>query len=278
VSRPRLSDSELSFFRTFGFVVLRNALSGHELATMNAEFDRAMAAQHPEPFDGTRRHNAVMMDEDTPFYASLMEDPRFLAPAQQLYGDDVLGVCVDGNRYVGDTAWHPDSSSPHQFGVKFAIYLQPVRAASGALRVLPGSHRLFPWPQDFFDGMQRRPIAEVPAFALDSDPGDVVAFDLRMWHASCGGAADRRMCTVVYYADVKTPEGQDLLRRQGAQNVENMKHANGLAPMLRTHLYSASWVANPGRSAVRQRWIDRLTEIGYLTAPGLVERPEPAPR
>jgi hypothetical protein len=212
------------------------------------------------------------MDEETPLFASLLEDPRFVAPARQLYGEDVLGICVDGNRYVGDTGWHPDSADPSQYGVKFAIYLQPVRAETGALRVLPGSHRQCPWSLEFFAGMQQRPIAEVPAHALESDPGDVVAFDLRLWHASRGGAADRRMCTVVYYADLKTPAGGDALRRMGAQNIVNLRSANGGIPTARDYLYPASWVANAGRGPLRQRWIDRLTEVGYLTAPGLVER------
>jgi len=44
-----------------------------------------------------------------------------------------------------------------------------------------------------------------PATALCSEPGDLVAFDLRLWHGSWGGKTDRRMCTVVYYKNPETP-------------------------------------------------------------------------
>ena len=98
--------------------------------------------------------------------------------------------------------------------------------------------------------------------------GDVVAFDLRLWHASCGGSRDRHMCTVVYYANPKTPAEAKALRDQGAGNVraglENFRPK-------RHYLYSRAWMANPRGSAARRGWIDRLSELGYFDAPGVVE-------
>jgi hypothetical protein len=76
------------------------------------------------------------------------------------------------------------------------------------------------------------------------------------------------MCTVVYYANPKTDEELTALQQQSAANVrigiENFKPK-------RRHLYSKDWVANPGGNADRQGWIDRLQEIGYFDAPGVVE-------
>ena len=40
--------------------------------------------------------------------AGLIEDPRFLGPASQLLGDDLIGVNCTANRFVGDTEWHCD--------------------------------------------------------------------------------------------------------------------------------------------------------------------------
>lgn len=260
-----LTADEIARFHAFGFLRLRGLLSDADLARMHAELDQAMAEQHPgETFDGTQRWNAVLMGHDAPFFDALLEDARFLGPARQLYGESTLGICVDGNRYVGDTGWHPDTVDASQYGVKFAIYLPRVRADSGALRVIPGSHRLPLGDEAFAATMRGLPIAEVPATAIESDPGDVVAFDLRLWHASLGGASDRRMCTVVYYADVDTAAGRDALRRQGAQNVQNIR---GI--LHRPYLYPREWI--DAASPTRRRWIERLTEVGYLTAPGLVE-------
>lgn len=208
-----------------------------------------------------------MMDEDTPFFASLLEDARFLSVARQLYGDDVIGVGADANRYTGDTGWHRDTGSVDQFGVKFAFYLQPVGPGSGALRVIPGTHRL-PDDDEFAQGVRSLEAAEVPHVSLPSKPGDVVAFDLRLWHASQGGSTDRHMCTVVYYTNPKTEAQRAALQRQGEGNVR--AGLENFQPR-RRYLYSRAWMSNPHGSEVRQGWIDRLREIGYFDAPGVVE-------
>ena len=72
------------------------------------------------PSDGTRRHMLRMMGSKTPFFASLLEAPRFCDVAEKLFGEDCLGAVTDANRYVGDTRWHPDTTSLHRYGVKFA--------------------------------------------------------------------------------------------------------------------------------------------------------------
>ncbi len=39
---------------------------------------------------------------------------------------------------------------------------------------------------------------DVPSFALESQPGDVVFFSHQLWHASFGGRSGRRMFTLNY--------------------------------------------------------------------------------
>ena len=198
-----LTDAQLDFYKTFGYVVLKGVFSTTELDAIREEFDFMLTDQYSHtPYDGSVRHWTPMMDEDTPFLANLMEDVRFFSVAKQRYGDDVLGVIVDGNRYTGDTHWHRDTATVHQYGVKFAFYLQPVDVGTGALRVIPGTHRL-PNDDEFAQGVRSMHGESVPATALPSEPGDVVAFDIRLWHASFGGSEDRQMCTVVYYANPK---------------------------------------------------------------------------
>ena len=55
-------------------------------------------------------------------------------------------------------------------------------------------------------------VDSIPGYACESDPGDVVAFDLRMYHASYGGSRDRHMCSVVYYVDPNTPQELEPIR------------------------------------------------------------------
>jgi len=268
VAEPGLTEEQLSFFKTFGYVVLRKLFIESELENIRQEFEFMMEEQYGHtPYDGTQRHWTMMMDEDTPFFASLLEDPRFLTVARQLYGDDVLGIGTDANRYTGNTGWHRDMATVHQYGVKFAFYLEPVDAETGCLRVIPGTHRI-PDESDFSEGVRAMALQEVPGEALASEPGDVVAFDLRTWHASFGGGDDRRMCTVVYYANPKTDEEVEALRAQGEGNVRiGIKN---FEPR-RQFLYSKSWMSNPHGSAVRQYCISRLSEMGYFNAPGSVE-------
>ena len=140
---PALCKDQLQFFNTFGYVVLRQLLTFEDLKILAAELDQGLSAQFPhKPFDGSQRHWSRMTDETTPFFASLMEDVRFLTPAQQICGEDVLGIGIDANLYVGNTGWHPDTGNPEQIAVKYIFYLDSVRAETGALRVIPGSHLL----------------------------------------------------------------------------------------------------------------------------------------
>ena len=264
----KLDDDQLMFFRTFGYVVLKQLFTNEELALIDREFANAMEEQYPHrPYDGTVRHWTPMMDEATPFFGSLLEDPRFMTIAMQLYGEDALGIIVDANRYTGDTRWHRDTHTVLQYGVKFAFYLDPVDGESGARRVIPSTHRL-PDNTDFADRVKPLAIGEVPACALRSEPGDVVAFDLRLWHSSLGGGEDRRMCTVVYYGNPKSEAEEEALRDLGEKIP---KFSLEQFDCKRRYLYSSQWLSNPGGNRDRQRWIERLREIGFLNPPGMVE-------
>ena len=133
-----LTEQQLSHFQTFGFLVFRQLFSRDELKTIYAEFKHGLeSAYHNQPFNGTHRYWVTMMGPETPFFATLLEDPRFCETAEQLYGEDVMGVGTDANRYVGNTHWHPDhDADPAKdcYGVKFAYYLEPVDADSGSSR------------------------------------------------------------------------------------------------------------------------------------------------
>ena len=267
-----LTEKQLTHFKLFGFVVMREVFTAQELDTIDVEFKHAMeSAYGHDPFDGSRRHWVTMLGPDTPFFASLLDDPRFCEPAEQLYGEDVLGTGCDANRYVGNTRWHRDTGSMHQYGVKFAYYLEPVGAESGALRVVPGSFKndVLVGEGGFTDNAEIErvldqaglDIRDIPGHVCESQPGDVVGFDLRSWHASWGGSEDRRMCTLVYYHNPKTPEEEEALRRQVIKG-RDAPATFGLPDDYVKH--HPDWVANSGGSARRQRWIDRMTELGYF--------------
>ena len=136
------------------------------------------AAYRHAPFDGTHRHWLPMMGPETPFFTNIPEDPRFSEVAEKLYGDDVFFVVSDANRYVGNTGWHPDHNvdpTKDCYGVKFAYYLEPVDAETGALRLIPGSHKN-PLHGDLRENLNELglEICDVPGYVCKSEPGDVV--------------------------------------------------------------------------------------------------------
>ncbi len=173
---------------------------------------------------------------------------------------------ANGNAFSGDrTEWHPDTGHLDRKGVKFAFYLQPLDGATGALRFIPGSHRN-PLHTSIRENIRLREsnrgvedetgldVHEVPAFAADSTPGDVIAFDNRVWHASWGGGPDRRMCSVGYFAPSEDDEAS--IRERAEQETSLIDSF----PLVKR---PAHWIANPDNSPVRQKWIDFLREYGF---------------
>ena len=260
-----LNESELRHYETFGFVVLNELFTADEVATLSDEFDSGLARAYAHrPFDGTERHWLMMLGPDTPLFATLLEDPRFAEVAEQLYGEDVIGIGCDANQYVGNTHWHPDhriDPAEDCFGVKFAFYLEPVDAESGALRLIPGSHKNplhddVRWSRDEMEA----DVPDLPAFVCDSEPGDVVAFDMRTWHASWGGSNGRRMCTCVYYNNPRTPEEESATRKRAESNKKTLERFHRPDDPY----YHPAWVANPDGNPRRRKWLSRLSELGFL--------------
>src|SRR5262249_35101895 len=147
--------------------------------------------------DGISGHYLPMAARVTPVSASLVcDDPRFIDAARQLLSGPVIPECPEGVLYFAEAGWHTDDGIGVH-GVKFAAYLDPLNAGTGALRLVPGSHhpeqgarlaayaRRQPPAQSDADAAACR--ASVPGHVAATTPGDVIAFDLHTWHASFGG-------------------------------------------------------------------------------------------
>ena len=266
----QLTQQQLDFFDAFGFLVFRQLLEPAEMKRYLEEFEVGLDSWHNAGrHDGENRHWAPFLDERTPFITSLIDDPRFAGVAEQLLREPVLGVECDGNYYVGDTRWHPDTSSLDWEGVKFAIYGEPLDGSSGALRVVPGSHceplhsqiRAVVNAPHEADGLHEARPDEIPAYVFRSDPGDALVFNVGVWHASFGGGGQRRMGTVTYFEDPKAPKATALI-----QDVIMMHHRN----FSTRYGYSGQRFSEYWRSVEdsrHQRWVRRLAEMGVLDTP-----------
>jgi hypothetical protein len=217
-----LSVQQVLHFETFGFVLLRQALTVQETAEISREFDEVLAADRGDQvFNGAKRQSIIGFIERRPILTHLVETDLVFEAMEQLLGLGFVWIGSDGHLYVGDTAWHPDSLSPIYRRIKVAIYLDPVQKETGCLRVIPGSHR--PPLHDELgvlygvkdSAMTPFGIAarDIPSFPLESQPGDVVIFDQNTWHASFGGKTGRRMLALSFAAPPVLPEHEAILRK-----------------------------------------------------------------
>ena len=167
-------------------------------------------------FDGRSGRLSNRSSSDGPFCTALIIDPRILGIAEGLLGPDIFLDVTEGNLHVGDTPWHGGGNDaeilPH---VKIGFYLEPLTRETGALRFIPGSHK-----GDFSERLNRIsqriddpearvwgvPLDEVPSYAVETTPGDVVAFKENTYHGAFGGHAGRHQHAINYFQKPKTEE------------------------------------------------------------------------
>jgi hypothetical protein len=230
-------------------VVLRGAI---DPAPITAEVDRVLldvflgdtTAAAVQRSETSTFQYVPMMCERTPVSLGLLDQCSEMAA--ELFGRAVLPGRAKGTRYFGDTAWHrdnPDDDAPPS--VVFVAYLDSVDASNGALRVLVGSH---------VDRDPSRPGArpgDATSATVDTEPGDIIAFDEHLLHGSTGGV-ERRQWRVDFVID---PRGADEVARVRAQYLNAVAAAQLEDANTRYPSYGPYWQA-------RERpWTNRLREL-----------------
>jgi len=213
---PSSLAQQRAFFETFGFLKLPGLLRDR-IDAIIADFE-AVFPQLGLKHDGTKRTMIVPFVDQRAGLCALLDHPGVLEAVGNLIGPDFNYVSSDGNYYTGDTGWHRDSAYQSNSYIKLALYLDPVARDTGCLRVIPGSHTeagMAMWHDvtiraaEGHWGVHQR---EVPAYPIESQPGDVLLFNHRTLHASFGGSARRRMFTMNLGRRARTsPEIDDLI-------------------------------------------------------------------
>ena len=258
-----LTPEQISHFRTFGFVVLREHFTSDEIVVMKREAEEIYEEDRDgKPFDGLETQYLQPFFERRPFLSGLLDDDRLYMVGEDLLGPDFVLITTEGRLRVGPTAWHGIVPKPNLLPtVKINIYPDPLTKDTGCLRVVPGSHQValpdayaplreLDYSPDF------RPFAmspeDIPCVPLEVEPGDVVLFQEHVLHSSFGGEPGRHQLSLSYFGNPANEEQVQEL----------------------THLYSAAkWSAHPSESIINsdvpriRRMVSRLVELGFEPLP-----------
>ena len=191
--REREAGDELALhaerIRLSGYTVLNTEFTDDEVADMRARLDRVLERQALE--FGAERIAAIgdamtarcpLVDDDV--FLRLATHPSLLALCRLLLGDYIVlmqqnGIVNPSSGTHAQASYHRDLPYQHfvssrPLAISALCCIDPFRRETGATTVIPGSHRMEPFPS-----------AEVAA-ALDTpvhaEPGSFVVFDSMLFH------------------------------------------------------------------------------------------------
>ncbi len=213
MAKYTLTPQQHAFIDLFGYLVFPGLLRDR-IDQIIEDFEAIFAAHggghDGKIHDGAARSCIVPFIDQSESLSTLLDDPRVDGIFSSLLGEDYNYLGGDGNFYVGDTQWHSDTDwsgkrrgKPPRLYYKMALYLDPVTADSGALRLIPGSQHYGDRYAEALEASLRAapdtlgiPGSDIPAVALESNPGDVVVFNQNTKHSAWGGGNRRRMFTL----------------------------------------------------------------------------------
>jgi ectoine hydroxylase-related dioxygenase (phytanoyl-CoA dioxygenase family) len=268
-----LSSAEVAHFHSFGWVALHNLLDVDEARQLRDEIDDALFDAYGSAYGQNTRDDLddespeanvlPLMSERSPLSMSLVaDDPRLWTIAEALLGPVTLASPALGECLIAETPWHRDPGIGDPW-VRFRAYLVPCRAGGGALRFVPGSQH--PPFRDRLDAYRAEAHAkgtanlavDVPCVAVETDPGDVVAFDPRVLHSSTRG--HQRLAWNADYAAL--PDPSDLACRDRTR--ELVLELSSWPHPDRWPVWD-EWIAQRPRSTQRAEAIGRLVAIGAI--------------
>ena len=213
-----ITPEQKATFDTFGFIYLPKQFSVKEMETLTREANKLFEEHRDGRSFGEDQHIQEFM-EKSPVLIGFLEHDRIWCTVQTLLGPRFLWNGSEGNVTVrSEHRWHTDRpNEPHATTYSFHLYLDPVRADTGCLRVIPGSHRpplhdtLFPINAQKLDSTLTTyglSGPDMPCHVLESDPGDVVFFHQKIYHGVYDAQPGRRYLKLRF---VRWPETDEQI-------------------------------------------------------------------
>jgi hypothetical protein len=268
-----LSYQQILHFRTFGFVKLSGLLSPAEAGTLRREVTAALAdAISPAAAEAADQGGGIcgsylpIAARRAPFSLSLIaDDERTFLTSAELLGRPTVPTAGVATRFTGDSAWHT-RQGPDVGGVTLWADLEPRTAGTGALRLIPGSH-LPGFERQLCEYRAAEPAAsgfgdwEWPHVAVETEPGDVVAFHAHLLNRAQGGAP-RLTWTIDYlpWPGLGHPDQLQVIRDLviDAGEFDHEDYDRDRWPVWR------DWAAGAARIPSRAVALERLRLLGVL--------------
>ena len=273
----KLTDQQVTFFRTFGFIAFPGLLKDRIdeiIREFEAIFAKRGGGHAGKPHEGKQRSCIVPFPDQSAVLSGLLDDPRIHGIAAGLLGDDFNYMPSDGNYYTGDTGWHSDGWHKEHLHIKIAFYLDPLTRNTGCLRVIPGSHKVGDGFADSLqEQIQKSPETlglhgrDVPSLALETVPGDLLVFNHNTKHAAFGGNGWRRMFT------------RNLCQRYPEARLQELRdYLNGVSRFWVERAYGEIMMntATPGRRRHLEQVMANDGHIAELSRKARAAMPEPS--
>lgn len=236
-----VTPQQKQFFEDFGYLFLPGLMKD-EVGWIIEEYER-MFAEAGIVHDGTQRSSHQKIVESSEKLCTLLDNPKVDGLLSGLLGDDYSYTGSGADLYVGDGMWHPDCHDAPVLQVKWAMYLDHLTKDSGALRVVPSSHKLR-WVGNLdTEALWGIGPEDVPCEAPDNTPGDVLVFHQSTLHNSINGGNRRRMLNMTAVAACRTEEEIAFLKRRIAPTRAELQWdiMRGTAPPNRLKRLEQPW-------------------------------------
>lgn len=193
-----LSQQQLNTFHLFGYLKIPKLLAG-DIEQIATAFDRTFQEHAAElvAWDHVVHANKPrtilpQIADKCPEIRALLKQEKLVNIVTDILGEGYQLIGSDANIYDCGTRWHTDIIGlPYNCkNVKLIFYLDSSRLNEDCFRVIPGSH----FHTDKFAKQLKQQIRDakmnlgleikdIPCQQIATEPGDLVLFDARVWHA-----------------------------------------------------------------------------------------------
>ncbi|MBM7563633.1 phytanoyl-CoA dioxygenase family protein [Paenibacillus sacheonensis] len=254
-----VSPQQKAFFDTFGYLVFRGLMKDRIMEITEAfdqVFQKLGGNFNGQPHNFKKTSTIVAFLGHSEKLASLLDDPRVRNICSTLLGEDYNYLTSAGNKYVGDTGWHSDTTMDKTWpgnlkSINLSFYLDPVTKDTGALRVIPGSHFIGDQFTEILksqihtsdmEGLWGVDRIDLPSVPIEIRPGDLLVFNNYMKHAAFNGGNNRRVMLINFsrrYTEEHMDELQEYVSTFAPYWVEELHGEavlNGAGPERMRHL------------------------------------------